>query len=119
MIIVTGAAGFIGSRLIQKLNQENFNSVIAVDKFGNEEKEKNLAGLIIRERVDRDEFFSWLDENQEEVEFIFHIGARTNTAEFNVRVFQHLNVDYSKKNLDEMCEVSITSNIRVFRCYLW
>jgi ADP-L-glycero-D-manno-heptose 6-epimerase len=96
MIIVTGAAGFIGSCLIQKLNQENFTFIIAVDAFGDAEKEKNLAGKRIQERVERDAFFGWLDQNYQEVEFIFHIGARTDTTEFDTTVFDRLNVDYSK-----------------------
>ncbi len=96
MIIVTGAAGFIGSCLIQKLNQENFNFIIAVDEFGDVEKEKNLVGKRIQERVERSQFFSWLDQNYQEVEFIFHIGARTDTTEFDRSIFDHLNVEYSK-----------------------
>ncbi|HMP99356.1 MAG TPA: ADP-glyceromanno-heptose 6-epimerase [Cyclobacteriaceae bacterium] len=97
MIVVTGAAGFIGSNLIKRLNQDNFNYIIAVDKFDREDKNKNLLGLKIKEQVDRDHFFDWLDQNQEQVEFIFHIGARTDTTEFNWEIFQKLNVDYSKR----------------------
>jgi ADP-L-glycero-D-manno-heptose 6-epimerase len=44
MIIVTGAAGFIGSCLIQRLNEDNFNYIIAVDDFSDEQKNKNLEG---------------------------------------------------------------------------
>ena len=44
MIIVTGAAGFIGSCLISKLNEENFNFIIAVDDFSKIEKTPNLEG---------------------------------------------------------------------------
>ncbi|GAB3563372.1 ADP-glyceromanno-heptose 6-epimerase [Spirosoma luteolum] len=97
MIIVTGAAGFIGSCLISKLNQENFNFVIAVDDFSDPRKEANLAGKRIQERVDREVFFEWLDQNYQEVEFIFHIGARTDTTEFDRAIFEHLNVEYSKQ----------------------
>ena len=97
MIIVTGAAGFIGSCLISKLNQENFNFIIAVDDFSNPRKEANLTGKRIQERVDREVFFDWLDQNYQEVEFIFHIGARTDTTEFDRQVFEHLNVEYSKQ----------------------
>ncbi len=43
MIIVTGAAGFIGSNLIAKLNAENFNEIVAVDDFSKTEKEPNLS----------------------------------------------------------------------------
>lgn len=97
MIIVTGAAGFIGSCLIARLNEESFNYIIAVDDFSDPEKEKNLAGKRILARVDREAFFDWLDANYHEVEFIFHIGARTDTTEFNYAVFEHLNVEYSKQ----------------------
>lgn len=97
MVIVTGAAGFIGSCLISRLNQENFNFIIAVDDFSKTEKLPNLEGKRIQERVDREAFFDWLDANNEEVEFIFHIGARTDTTEFDRSVFDHLNVEYSQK----------------------
>ena len=97
MIIVTGAAGFIGSCLIAKLNELNFNYIIAVDDFSNEEKNKNLIGKKIKERVERNDFFQWLDQNNREVEFLFHIGARTDTTEFNKEIFDTLNVNYSKQ----------------------
>ena len=96
MIIVTGAAGFIGSCLIAKLNELNFNYIIAVDDFSNEEKNRNLIGKKIKERVERNDFFQWLDQNNREVEFLFHIGARTDTTEFNKEIFDTLNVNYSK-----------------------
>lgn len=97
MIVVTGAAGFIGSCLISRLNEDNFNYIIAVDDFSNPEKNKNLEGKKIQEKVDREKFFDWLDKNHEFVEFIFHIGARTDTTEFDRNIFEKLNVDYSKK----------------------
>lgn len=96
-MVVTGAAGFIGSCLISKLNAENFNYIVAVDDFSNEEKNKNLVGKKIQEKVHRDDFFDWLDKNYEHVEFIFHIGARTDTTEFNKEIFDKLNVEYSQK----------------------
>ena len=97
MIIVTGAAGFIGSCLISKLNQKNFNAVIAVDDFSKEEKNKNLEGKKILEKVHRDHFFEWLDKNERKAEFIFHLGARTDTAEFDMDLLNRLNTNYSKK----------------------
>ena len=96
MIVVTGAAGFIGSCLISKLNSINFNAIVAVDKFDNPEKNKNLVGKNIVKKVERDDFFQWLDEAHEEVEFIFHIGARTDTAEFDTKILWSLNTDFTK-----------------------
>lgn len=96
MIIVTGAAGFIGSYLIQKLNELKFRYIIAVDDFSSVEKNRNLEGKAIMERVDRKDLFSWLEKNYREVEFFFHIGARTDTTEFDTAIFNELNLDYSK-----------------------
>lgn len=97
MIIVTGAAGFIGSCLIKRLNADNFNAIIAVDKFDIDAKNKNLEGARIQERVDRDHFHEWFDRNNELVEFVFHIGARTDTTEFNKAIFDDLNVRFSQE----------------------
>lgn len=96
MIIVTGAAGFIGSCLIARLNELNFNYIIAVDDFSYPNKNLNLNGKNIMERVDRNSLDSWLDIHFKEVEFCFHIGARTDTTEFNTAIFEELNVNYSK-----------------------
>ncbi|MHA8066161.1 ADP-glyceromanno-heptose 6-epimerase [Aquirufa sp. ROCK2-A2] len=107
MIIVTGAAGFIGSCLIQKLNELNFNYIIAVDDFSNEAKNKNLVGKKMKEQVARDSFFDWLDINYREVEFFFHIGARTDTTEFDKSIFDDLNVNYSKKVWEKCIQYQI------------
>jgi ADP-L-glycero-D-manno-heptose 6-epimerase len=107
MMVVTGAAGFIGSCLISKLNQSGFNYIIAVDDFTNEKKQKNLEGKKIQEFVDRKKFFTWLERNNKEVEFIFHIGARTDTAEFDWELLEELNVDYSKQIWKSCCAYHI------------
>lgn len=97
MIIVTGAAGFIGSGLISRLNQDGFINIIAVDDFSKTEKSENLKGKTVKEFVERDQLFNWLDDNYQDVEFIFHIGARTDTTEFDVEIFDELNLNYSKQ----------------------
>lgn len=97
MIVVTGAAGFIASCLIHKLNAEGFKDIIAVDKFDVRSKERNLEGKSIKEKVERADFFEWLPKNAEHVEFIFHLGARTDTSEFDYELLTELNLDYSKQ----------------------
>ena len=97
MIVVTGAAGFIGSYLIKALNDRGYNSIIAVDKFGIAVKDQHLLDLTIKEKVDRDLFHDWLSENHEETEFIIHLGARTDTAEFDRELLERLNTEYTKK----------------------
>lgn len=96
MIVVTGAAGFIGSRLIKRLNDENFKHIVAVDAFGDPKKERNLEDLDIHVRVNREDFIDWLDEQHEEIEFIFHIGAKTDTTLFDTALLKELNTDYTR-----------------------
>jgi ADP-L-glycero-D-manno-heptose 6-epimerase len=107
MIVVTGAAGFIGSCLVSRLNADNFNDIVVVDNFSVAKKEANLKGKRIKEFVDRMAFFDWLDKNYEEVEFIFHLGARTDTTEFDKAIFDLLNLEYSKKVWMACCEYQI------------
>lgn len=97
MIIVTGAAGFIGSCLVSALNNEGFNDIVVVDDFSKKEKEPNLQGKKITAHIERTEFHSWLRENHRLVQFVFHLGARTDTTEFNKQIFDELNLNYSKE----------------------
>lgn len=96
MIVVTGAAGFIGSCLVGKLNDLGIRRIILVDKFLNDDKEHNLVGKKYSKRIDRADFIDWMKENGDEVRFIYHIGARTDTTEFNKEIFDELNLNYSK-----------------------
>ncbi|WP_266204471.1 ADP-glyceromanno-heptose 6-epimerase [Pontibacter kalidii] len=107
MIVVTGAAGFIASCLVGRLNQDNFNDIVVVDNFSVAKKEDNLKGKKIKEYVDRENFFEWLDEHYEDVEFVFHLGARTDTTEFNKDVFDLLNLNYSKQMWNACAEYQI------------
>ncbi len=96
MIVVTGAVGFIGSCLIGKLNAEGFNNIVAVDAFDTPLKNLNLNNKNVLEKVERGMFFEWLDQKKDKVEFIFHLGARTDTAEFDTNLLSTLNTEYSK-----------------------
>ncbi len=95
MIVVTGAAGFIGSCLVQGLNESGFNDLILVDDFSSFEKNKNLEGKKYLLKVDRNEFIENIG-SYGPVDMIYHIGARTDTTEFNKSIFDELNVNYSK-----------------------
>jgi ADP-L-glycero-D-manno-heptose 6-epimerase len=97
MIIVTGAAGFIGSCLVSKLNQAGYTDIVVVDDFSKKEKENNLEGKTILAKVARDGFNTWFKDFADEVEFVFHIGARTDTTEFNKTIFDELNERFSQE----------------------
>ncbi len=97
MIVITGAAGFIGSCLIQKLNDEGFYDLVLVDDFSNSKKNKNFEGKRFAKQIERDVFPEWLKGKQLHVQFVFHIGARTDTTEWDRELFNRLNLDYSKQ----------------------
>lgn len=96
MIIITGAAGFIGSCLVQYLNELGFDNLILVDEFESTDKYPNLLGKKFPKQIHRDEFLPWLSTHAAGVEVIFHIGARTDTTEMDESIFERLNVSYSK-----------------------
>ncbi|MFY7840987.1 MAG: ADP-glyceromanno-heptose 6-epimerase [Lacibacter sp.] len=95
-IIVTGAAGFIGSCMVSYLNQLGYVNLILVDEFNRADKESNLTGKQFVRKVEREELFTWLYNEKPEIDFVIHLGARTDTTEFNYAVHQHLNVEYSQ-----------------------
>jgi ADP-L-glycero-D-manno-heptose 6-epimerase len=97
MIVVTGAAGFIGSYLVGKLNREGFEDIVMVDKYDDPLKDKNYNTKKCRERVDRDDFFNWLAQNEKFVQIIIHLGARTDTVGQEPEIYQQLNLEYSQK----------------------
>jgi ADP-L-glycero-D-manno-heptose 6-epimerase len=96
-IVVTGAAGFIGSCLVSFLNIEGYHHLILVDDFSQKDKEINLKGKKFLQKIERELFFGWLQKEKPKIEFVYHIGARTDTTEFDYSVHEHLNVAYSKK----------------------
>jgi ADP-L-glycero-D-manno-heptose 6-epimerase len=96
MIVITGAAGFIGSCLAGALNDKNISNLILVDDFSRKEKEANYINKSYSKLIERDNFIDWFKQNFQDVEFVYHIGARTDTAEFDVEIFNKLNINYSK-----------------------
>ena len=96
MIVVTGAAGFIGSCLVSRLNKAGHENIVVVDDFSKTEKDGNLYGKTISAKVGRKDFIKWMENFGAEVEFIYHIGARTDKTEFDTAIFDELNLNYSK-----------------------
>ena len=97
MIVVTGAAGFIASYFVKKLNQEGYQDIVLVDDFSVNAKKKNWESLNYSQKVDRKLLFSWIEQNENQIQFIFHLGARTDTAEFDLGILNELNLNYSKQ----------------------
>ena len=107
MIVVTGLAGFIGSVVASELNEKGYNDLIFVDDFSKKEKEKNYIDLKYNSLVDREIFFEWFKENHSKVDFVVHLGARTDTTEFDWNVFVKLNVDYTETMFSLCAEYQI------------
>lgn len=97
MIIITGAAGFIGSCLVEKLNSEGYFDLVLVDDFSDDQQNKNFEGKRFSKQVERGEFVEWLKENHLHVQFVFHLGARTDTTEFDYELLNKLNLEYTKE----------------------
>ena len=97
MILITGSAGFIASCLITKLNNEGYHNLVLVDDFSNPEKKRNYQGKEFKTIVDRRVLKTWIKKNHSKIDFIFHLGARTDTTEFNKVIFDELNLNYSKE----------------------
>lgn len=95
-IIVTGAAGFIGSCMVQLLNDNGFENIIIVDDFGVEEKRVNWESKKFTAAVERQSMIDWLEEKKPIISTVIHLGARTDTTEFDYAVHDELNVQYSQ-----------------------
>lgn len=96
-ILLTGAAGFIGSYLLGYLNAKGYTDIIIADDFSDEDKWFNFDSKQFAEKIEREELFEWLEASGRHIDFVFHLGARTDTTEFDYSVHEKLNVEYSKK----------------------
>lgn len=106
-IIVTGAAGFIGSYMVGYLNRKGYNNIILVDDFSDWEKKSNYRNKRIADFVERDRFIEWIYHEPFRPDFVFHLGARTDTTEFDYSVHEKWNVEYSKKIWDYCAEKKV------------
>ncbi len=95
-IVVTGTAGFIGSAMVQYLNEKGFTNLLLVDDFGVEAKRKNWEQKTYTKVIERQAFLEQLLSDVYEIDLIVHLGARTDTTEFNYAIHEELNLEYSK-----------------------
>ncbi|MEN2993542.1 MAG: ADP-glyceromanno-heptose 6-epimerase [Bacteroidia bacterium] len=97
MILLTGAAGFIGSALAAYLNQLGYTDLVLVDDFSRSDKRPNWATKRYRLTVPRAALFEWLAAEKPRLEAIFHLGARTDTTLQVEALFTELNLSYSQR----------------------
>lgn len=104
--IVTGAAGFIGSRIVAGLNREGSDNIVAVDNLENSAKFTNLTGCEIADYLDKREFLARVENGDFDgaVEAVLHQGACSDTMESDGRYMMENNYEYSKTLLD-WCQV--------------
>ncbi|MFK7947755.1 MAG: ADP-glyceromanno-heptose 6-epimerase [Saprospiraceae bacterium] len=96
MIIITGAAGFIGSVVASALNKAGREDLILVDDFTKTYKSDNFAHIKHLQRIERMEFFDKINDLGQ-IDYIIHLGARTDTTETDVDLLDLLNLNYTKQ----------------------
>ncbi len=107
MIVITGAAGFIGSYLVGKLNQAGYKDLVLVDKMDDPLKDFNILHKEYRKFIDRDNFFKWLIKHATEIDFVFHLGAITDTVGNEPELYQQLNLIYSQRIWNICAEIQV------------
>jgi ADP-L-glycero-D-manno-heptose 6-epimerase len=102
LTVVTGAAGFIGSRLVAALNHAGISEILAVDNLQNGAKVPNLAGVEIDDYLDKREFLAQLETGRLDgsIEAVLHQGACSDTMESDGRYVMENNYAYSKALFD-------------------
>lgn len=97
MIVITGAAGFIASNVARGLAQEGYRDLVLVDDFSVESKRMNWEDIPYAALVHRDHFFEWIEHNHQGIQYLFHLGAKTDTMEMNETLLDQMNFHYSQE----------------------
>ena len=101
MILVTGAAGFIGSNIVSSLNKRGFHKIIICDWLDHISKRNNLNKLIYDNIISPENIFKYLNKN-DNIELVIHMGANSSTTETNFRLIYNFNTRFSR-NLWKWC----------------
>ncbi len=97
MIVVTGGAGFIGSAIVWRLNNQNIDKIIIVDELGHDEKWKNLVGLKFFDFINKNDFIEKINDGLDfNLEAIIHMGANSSTTEKDANLLLSNNYEYTK-----------------------
>lgn len=95
-IIVTGAAGFIGSVLVGYLNSLGYEDLILVDNFDDADKRANWSEKKFTEIVEKEYLEKWLENHESKIACFFHMGANSSTTEFNYEIHKKWNLEYTQ-----------------------
>ena len=110
MIVVTGAAGFIGSNLVRGLNAAGRTDIIVVDDLTDGTKFRNLVDCDFLDYLDKDEFISSLPGRLTGVEHVFHQGACSDTREWDGRFMLENNYAWSRRLLEACVKTGVALN---------
>ena len=107
--IVTGGAGFIGCNLMGALNRRGIDDILVVDTLDHPAKERNLAGVRWKERLDIDAFRAALRAGRiPPARTLFHLGACSSTTEANAAYL----ADNNTRCTTELCQWALSNGTR-------
>jgi len=100
MIIVTGGAGFIGYNLVKKLIELGYEDIVIIDNHTNRFLLRGCMNILLGyedvKYMSVEDSFLWLEFNRYDIDVVYHLGARTDTMEKDEKIFEYLNLNYSK-----------------------
>ena len=95
LIVITGAAGFIGSAVVRHLNDQGLTNLILVDNIQETTKWRNLLQKRFIQFIPKENLFTWLEGREREIEAFIHLGACSDTLEKNGDYLMENNYHYS------------------------